>query len=117
VGRGSQYFLRNRRDVFRTFLFASRDYKIHRLVCGGTPERDAIEQVDTTDRDRAAFVKKYLKLNWPAHHLYNAMFSTEMGDSYVSEMLVEYILLDGHELVFQASRIMVRRRGDLGGKR
>jgi Cytidylate kinase-like family len=91
VGRGSQYFLRNRKDVFRTFLYASRDYKIYRLVCGGTPERDAIEQVDTTDRDRAAFVKKYLKLNWPEHHLYNAMFSTEMGDPYVSEMLAHCV--------------------------
>ena len=87
VGRGSQYFLRNRKDVFRTFLYASRDYKIHRLVCRGTPEREAIEQVDTIDRDRAAFVEKYLKLDWPSRQLYNAMFNTEMGDSYVAEML------------------------------
>jgi len=87
VGRGSQYFLRDRKDVFRAFLYASRDYKIHRLICRGTSERDAIEQVDTTDRDRAAFVKKYLKLEWPGHQLFNAMFSTEMGDSYVAEML------------------------------
>ena len=87
VGRGSQYFLRNRKDVFRTFLYASRDYKIHRLVSSGMPERDAIEQVDTTDRDRAAFVKRYLKLNWPELQLYHAMFNTEMGDSYVAEML------------------------------
>ncbi len=87
VGRGSQYFLRNRKDVFRTFLYASRDYKIHRLVRGGMPERDAIEQVDTTDRDRAAFINKYLNLNWPDHHLYNAMFNTEMGESYVAEIL------------------------------
>ena len=87
VGRGSQYFLRNRKDVFRTFLYASRDYKIHRLIRGGVPERDAIEQVDTTDRDRAAFVEKYLKLNWPDRPVYSAMFNTEMGDSYVCEML------------------------------
>jgi cytidylate kinase len=87
VGRGSQYFLRNRKDVFRTFLYASRDYKIHRLICNGTPERDAIEQVDTVDRDRAEFVKKYLKLDWPGRHLFNAMFNTEMGDSYVAETL------------------------------
>jgi len=91
VGRGSQYFLRDRKDVFRTFLYASRDYKIHRLVCGGVPERDAIEQVDTTDRDRAAFVKKYLNLNWPERHLYNAMFNTEMGDPYVSQVLVHCV--------------------------
>ena len=87
VGRGSQYFLRNRKDVFRTFLYASRDCNIHRVIGRGVPERDAIEQVDTTDRDRAAFVKKYLKLNWPDHHLYHAMFNTEMGDSYVAEIL------------------------------
>jgi cytidylate kinase len=91
VGRGSQYFLRNRKDVFRTFLYASRDYKIHRLVCGGIPERDAIEQVDTTDRDRAAFIKRYLKLNWPDHHLYDAMFNTEMRESYVAEMLAHCV--------------------------
>jgi hypothetical protein len=88
VGRGSQYFLRNRKDVFRTFLYASRDYKIHRLVCGGMPERDAIEQVDTTDRDRAAFINRYLKLTSPDNRLYHAMFNTEMGYDYVAEMLV-----------------------------
>ena len=91
VGRGSQYFLRNRKDVFRTFLYASRDYKIHRLICAGTPEPDAIEQVDTIDRDRTEFVKKYLKLDWPDHHLFDAMFNTEMGESYVAEMLAHSV--------------------------
>src|ERR1700684_3083356 len=32
VGRGSQYFLRDRNDVFRTFLYANRDSKINRLI-------------------------------------------------------------------------------------
>jgi len=88
VGRGSQYFLRNRKDVFRAFLYASRTSKIHRLITAGASQEKAIMDVDTIDRDRAAFVKKYLKLNWPEHHLYNAMFNTEGGDSYVAEMLV-----------------------------
>jgi cytidylate kinase len=87
VGRGSQYFLRDRQDVFRAFLYASRTFKIHRLITAGTPEERAITEVDTIDRDRAAFVKTFLKLNWPEHHLYDAMFSTERGDSYVAEML------------------------------
>ncbi|MGB8475936.1 MAG: cytidylate kinase-like family protein [Candidatus Acidiferrum sp.] len=87
VGRGSQYFLRNRKDVFRAFLYASRTSKIHRLITAGTSQEKAIAEVDTIDRDRAAFVKKYLKLNWPEHHLYDAMFNTEMGNSYVAEAL------------------------------
>jgi cytidylate kinase len=87
VGRGSQYFLRDRQDVFRTFLYASRSFKIHRLITAGMPEDKAIADVDTIDTDRAAFVKKYLKLNWPERHLYHAMFNTEMGDSRVAQSL------------------------------
>ncbi len=106
VGRGSQYFLRNRKDVFRAFLYASRTSKIQRLIKAGTAQEKAITEVDTVDRDRAAFVKRYLKLNWPEYHLYDAMFNTERGDSYVAEMLfaASNRLLDGCELVFQASR-------------
>jgi cytidylate kinase len=107
VGRGSQYFLRNRKDVFRAFLYASRTSKIQRLIKAGTRQEKAITEVDTIDRDRAAFVKRYLKLNWPEYHLYDAMFNTERGDSYVAEMLfaASNRLLDGRELAFQGSRI------------
>jgi cytidylate kinase len=91
VGRGSQYFLRDRKDVFRTFLYASRTYKIHRLITAGSPEGKAITDVDTMDRDRAAFVKEYLKLNWPGYQLYDAMLSTERGDSYVAEVLAHCV--------------------------
>jgi hypothetical protein len=91
VGRGSQYFHRNRKDVFRAFLYASRTSKIHRLITAGTPQEKAITDVDTIDRDRAAFVRRYLKLNWPEYHLYEAMFNTDSGDSFVADMLVRCI--------------------------
>ena len=65
VGRGSQYFLRKRKDVFHVFLYASRDHKIRRMIARGVSEEKAIEQVDTTDRARAAFVRQYLGLKWP----------------------------------------------------
>ena len=87
VGRGSQFFLRNRKDVFRVFLYASRDYKIGKLISSGATQDKAIEQIDTTDKARAAFVQQYLGLKWPEPHLYHAMFNTEMGESHVAEML------------------------------
>ncbi len=89
VGRGSQFFLHNRKDVFHVFLYASRDYKIRRLISRGATEDKAIEQVDTTDKARAAFVRDYLGLKWPEPHLYHAMFNTEMGDPCTATMLVE----------------------------
>jgi cytidylate kinase len=91
VGRGSQFFLRNRRDVFHVFLYASRDFKIRRLISTGITQDKAIEQVDTTDQSRAAFVRQYLGLKWPEPHLYHAMFNTEMGESAAAAMLLQCV--------------------------
>ncbi|MGA9978339.1 MAG: cytidylate kinase-like family protein [Candidatus Sulfotelmatobacter sp.] len=91
VGRGAQHFLRNRKDVFRVFLYASRTSKIQRLINSGIPKEKAIRDVDTIDRDRAAFIKRYFKLRWPEHDLYDAMFNTETGDSFVADMLVRCV--------------------------
>jgi len=91
VGRGSQYFLRDRKDVFRVFLYASRTSKIQRLIAAGTPQDQAITDVDTIDIDRADFVKRFLNLNWPEYHLFDAMFNTERGDSFVAEMLAHCV--------------------------
>jgi hypothetical protein len=95
VGRGSQFFLRNRKDVFQVFLYASRDYKIRRLISRGETQDKAIELVDTTDKARAAFVKQYLGLKWPEPEVYHAMFNTEMGESCTAAMLVECLQLFG----------------------
>jgi cytidylate kinase len=89
VGRGSQFFLRNRNDVFHAFLYASRDHKIGRLISKGETQDKAIELVDTTDKARAAFVKQYLGLKWQEPSLYHAMFNTGMGESCTATMLVE----------------------------
>jgi hypothetical protein len=89
VGRGSQFFLRDRKDVFHTFLYASRDYKIGRLISKGETQNKAIELIDTTDKARAAFVRQYLGLKWGEPQLYDAMFNTEMGESCTAKMLVE----------------------------
>jgi len=89
VGRGAQYFLRARADVFHVFLYGPRDMKIRRLIAGGVAEKRAIEQIDTTDRARAAFVRQYLGLKWPEPHLYDAMFNTESGEAVTAAMLIQ----------------------------
>jgi cytidylate kinase len=91
VGRGSQFFLRNRKDVFHVFLYASRDQKIRGLISRGETQDKAIELVDTTDKARAAFVRQYLGLQWQEPHLYHAMFNTEMGEPCTATMLVECV--------------------------
>jgi hypothetical protein len=91
VGRGSQFFLRNREDVFHVFLYASRDHKIRRLISRGETQDKAIELVDTTDQARAAFVRQYFGLEWLEPHLYHAMFNTEMGESCTAAILLQCV--------------------------
>jgi hypothetical protein len=88
VGRGSQHFLRNRDDTLRFFLYAPREEKLQRLISEGKTKGDAEMLVDTVDRERAAFIKKYFHADWPNRSVYHAMLNTIAGD----EMVVHAIL-------------------------
>lgn len=83
VGRGAPYFLRERSDTFRVFLYAPRDEKLRRIVAGGISAKEAEELVDTVDRERMAFIKHYFNADWPTRSLYHLMLNTVVGDEQV----------------------------------
>lgn len=61
------------------------------MIARGATQEKAIEQIDTTDKARAAFVRQYLGLKWPEAHLFHAMFNTGMGESFTATMLIECV--------------------------
>jgi cytidylate kinase len=89
VGRGSQLFLRNSGDAMRVFLYASREDKVKRLLARGKSEKDAQELVDTVDLERADFIEKYFKVEWPSRSVYHAMINTAIGDQAVVQTIVD----------------------------
>ena len=62
VGRGAPYFLRQRADAFHVFLYAPHAEKLRRLLRLGKSQKEAEELLDTIDRDRITFVKRYFCL-------------------------------------------------------
>ncbi len=88
VGRGSQHFLGDRPDTLRVFLYAPRHEKIRRLIAGGISEKEVGELVDTVDNDRAAFVEKYFRIQWPDRPLYHAMLNTVAGNAIVIDTIL-----------------------------
>jgi cytidylate kinase len=88
VGRGAPYILRARRDTFRVFVYGSREQKIRRLVRLKMSEKDATENVDTIDRERAAFVRKYFNAEWPCRQLYHMMLNSDHGIEHVTNMIL-----------------------------
>ena len=88
VGRGANWFLRHRDDAFHTFLYAPHDEKMRRCMEAGQSENEASSLIESVDRERAAFIKKYYGKIWPDRSLYNLMVNTIVGD----EVVVEAIL-------------------------
>ena len=89
VGRGSQLFLKDRPDTFRVFLYAPRDAKIRRLLSRGKNESEAQELVDTVDRERANFLERYFRVEWPSRAVYHVMINTGAGDANVVQSIVD----------------------------
>ncbi len=91
VGRGSQQFLKNRQDTLRVFLYAPREEKVRRLLSRGKSEKDAEELVDSVDRERADFIRKYFNVDWPDRPIYHAMLNTAIGDECVASMILTFV--------------------------
>jgi cytidylate kinase len=89
VGRGAPYFLRERDDTFRVFLYAPRDAKIRRLLAMGKSEEEAEELVEDVDRERIAFIKHYFGADWPTRSLYHIMINTVVGDEQVIATILD----------------------------
>src|SRR6202790_485486 len=91
VGRGSQLFLKDRQDALRVFLYAPREDKVRRLLARGKSEQEAHELVDTVDFERADFIAKYFKVEWPNRSIYHAMINTAIGDENVVQMIADFM--------------------------
>lgn len=91
VGRGSQQFLRDRKDTLRIFLYAPKGDKVRRLLARGKSEQEAHELVDTVDRERGDYISKYFGVEWPDRPLYHTMINTTIGDGAVVQAIVNFM--------------------------
>jgi cytidylate kinase len=89
VGRGAPYILRHRDDTFRVFIYGSREEKIRRLIKLKMEEQEATLMVETIDRERADFVRRYFNAEWPSRHLYHMLLNSDPGIEYATETILE----------------------------
>jgi len=96
VGRGSPYFLREWPNVFRSFVYASRPEKLRRLQSMGRTMAEAEDLLDTIDRERITFAKKYFGKDWPCRRLYHLMVNSGVGDDVVIDLILHHISALNH---------------------
>ena len=91
IGRGSNWFLRHRDDCFHAFLYAPYEEKFRRVLAQGESEREATHLLESVDRERAAFIRKYYGKDWPDRSLYNVMMNTVIGDDAAVDALLNMV--------------------------
>jgi len=91
VGRGANWFLRHRNDAFHTFLYAPHEEKMRRCMEAGQSESEASSLIESVDRERAAFIRKYYGKVWPDRSLYNLMINTIVGDEVVVDSVLDIV--------------------------
>jgi cytidylate kinase len=93
IGRGANWFLRHREDAFHAFLYAPYEEKMRRILEAGESESEASRLIETVDRERSAFIKKYYGKDWPDRSLYNLMINTNIGDDAVIDTILHMVEL------------------------
>ena len=91
VGRGSAYYLQNRSDAFHVFVYAPVEEKIRRLQADGKSAHEAAQLVESVDRDRAAFIKRYFGVEWPDRQRFDLMINSTVGVDAVVEAILDSV--------------------------
>ena len=94
VGRGSAYYLHALPDAFHVFVYARFEEKVSRLRAMGKSEEEAIQLAETVDRDRAAFIKQYFDVEWPARQFFHLMINSTIGEDAVVQTILNAAQLD-----------------------
>jgi cytidylate kinase len=104
VGRGSPWFVRDRGDALRLFLYAPYEEKLRRTVERTGNKREAENLLDTVDRDRAAFIRRYYNKEWPDRYVYNLMINTNCGDEHVLATITDQLAIMNARMVGSAAQ-------------
>jgi cytidylate kinase len=89
VGRGSAYYLGSRPDAFHVFVYAPFEERVRRLKLQNKSQEEAVELAETVDRDRADFIQRYFKVEWPDRHRFHLMVNSSLGDEVATEIVLD----------------------------
>jgi len=90
VGRGAPWFLHDRADTLRVFLFAPRSHKLQHMLARVHDVAEANRWLEMVGRGHAAYLKHYYGGEWPAPHLFHLMLNTAVGFDLVVDIICQF---------------------------
>src|SRR5215813_12107747 len=77
----------------RLSCFRVRAARGEGAAVAGKSKEEAIALAETVDRDRAAYIKQYFDIEWPARHFFHLMINSILGDEMVVQTFLGSIAL------------------------
>jgi cytidylate kinase len=75
VGRGAQFILKGRKDVYHAFIYASWEDRVRRIKQRIDPGKDAEAFIRSMDAERMDYIRMHFKQNRLDPHLYDIMMN------------------------------------------
>jgi cytidylate kinase len=88
VGRGAQFTLQSRPDVFHVFIYAPFAERVRRLRARLKPGTDVENKAQETDTERAKYLHQRFSEDWKNPHLYDLMVSSHEDEQVTARLIV-----------------------------
>ena len=92
VGRCGDYVLRDRKDVLRVFVYAPKEWRLaygkENNMLQAKDEKGIKDEIDKTDRNRAAYYNYYTQNRWGDAHNYDLAINAALGHDACVNMIL-----------------------------
>ncbi len=95
VGRGGQCALQDRSDVLHVFVYGPWHERVSRVRSRIKPAQNAAELIQSSDEERASYIRTYYGCNWKDPRLYQMMINSQIGIESAAFLIVEAALAAG----------------------
>ncbi len=92
MGRCGDYVLRDRKDVLRVFVYAPKEWRLAygkaNNMLQAKDEKGIKEEMEKTDRNRAAYYNYYTQNRWGDAHNYDLAINAALGHDACVKMIL-----------------------------
>ena len=92
LGRCGDYVLRDRKDVLRVFVYAPKEWRLaygkENNMLQAKDEKGIKDEIDKTDRNRAAYYNYYTQNRWGDAHNYDLAINAALGHDACVQMIL-----------------------------
>ena len=92
MGRCGDYVLRDRKDVLRVFVYAPKEWRLaygkENNMLQAKDEKGIKDEVEKTDRNRAAYYNYYTQNRWGDAHNYDLAINAALGHDACVQMIL-----------------------------